>query len=229
MPPTNHSKSFCQAFGITPSLIKFVSHPLFAKSHKLFKAISRTSQASHKKTPALIGFHEQVYKKRSETFTSSLTIHVGELNRVIDTLLKSVAQGCNERGFGVNSLPGDNYPHWQNFKGEGSSIFFEVPQIIGKSLKGLILCVIYLSSQDNMTSVYPVGVLVSNRTKGAIKFYQKDATSASNDEDNWQDIISNLEPGDRVEVLVTFACELKVKNTLVYLVYDKDVSKRIMY
>ncbi|XP_028769704.1 TMV resistance protein N isoform X2 [Neltuma alba] len=141
-----------------------------------------------------------------------------------------ISLGWNEKGFGVNSLPGDNYPHWQNFKGEGCSICFEVPKIIGRSLKGLILCIIYLSSQDNMTSVYyPVGVLVSNHTKGTIKLYQKDATTASNDEDNWQDIISNLETGNRVEVIVTFACELKVKHTVVYLVYDEDAIKRIMY
>ncbi|XP_028789801.1 TMV resistance protein N-like [Neltuma alba] len=138
--------------------------------------------------------------------------------------------GCNERGFGLNSLPGDNYPLWQNFKGEGSSIFLEVPQIVGKTLKGLILCIIYLSSPDNMTSVsHPVGILVSNHTKATMKFYQKDATTSPNDEDNWQDLIFNLKPGDRVEVIVTFACELRVKNTLVYLVYDEDVCKRIMY
>ncbi|XP_028762384.1 TMV resistance protein N-like [Neltuma alba] len=230
MPPTNHSRSLFQAFGIMPSLIKIFSHPLFAKSREIFKAKPRPSQVSCKKTPALIGFGEQVHKERSETFMSSTTIHVGEFNQVIDTLLRSISQRCSERGFGVNSFPGDNYPHWRNFKGEGSSICFEVPKIIGKSLKGLILCIIYLSSQDNMTSVYyPVGILVSNHTKATIKLYQKNATTASNDEDNWRDIISNLETGNRVEVIVTFACELKVKHTVVYLVYDEDAVKRIMY
>ena len=97
---------------------------------------------------------------------------------------------------------------------------------MGKSLKGLIVCIIYLSSKDNMTSIYPVGVLVSNHTKATIKLYQKDASIASNDEDNWQDMISNLEPGNRVDLIVTFACELRVKNTLVYLVYDEDVSNK---
>ncbi|KAI9104416.1 hypothetical protein K1719_022988 [Acacia pycnantha] len=228
MPPTNPSTSLFQAFGIMPSIIKCLSHPLIAKSCEMVKAIPRTSQASCKKTPALIEFQEEVPKEWSETFMSSIIIPVGEFNQVIDTLLKSISQGCRERGFGLNSLPGDNYPHWQNFKGEGSSIFFEVPKIMGKSLKGLIVCIIYLSSQDNMTSVYPVSVLVSNHTKATIKLYLKDATTALN-EDNWQDMISSLESGNKVELKVTFACELKVKNTLIYLVYDEDVSNRIMY
>ncbi|KAK4270042.1 hypothetical protein QN277_023128 [Acacia crassicarpa] len=195
----------------------------------MFRKIPRTSQASCKKTPALTDFYKEVHKEWSATFMSSIIIPVGESNQVIDTLSKSISQGCRERGFALDSLPGDNYPHWQNFKGEGSSIFFEIPQIMGKSLKGLIVCIIYLSSQDNMTYVYPISVLVSNHTKATIKFYQKDATTALNDEDNWQDMISNLEPGNRVELIVTFACELRVKNTLVYLVYDEDVSNRIMY
>ncbi|KAI9104329.1 hypothetical protein K1719_022901 [Acacia pycnantha] len=227
MPPTNHSESLFQAFGIMPSIIKCLSHPLFAKSCEMFRKMPRTSQTSCKKTPALTNFHEEVHKEWSETFMSSIIIPVGEFNQVIDTLVKSISQGCRVRGFGLNSLPGDNYPLWKNFKGEGSSISFEVPQIMGKSLKGLIVCIIYLSSQDNMTSVYPVGVLVSNHTKATIKLYQKDASTASNDEDNWQDMISNLEPGNRVDLIVTFACELRVKNTVVYLVYDEDafVSK----
>ncbi|KAI9104379.1 hypothetical protein K1719_022951 [Acacia pycnantha] len=228
MPPTNPSRSLFQAFGIMPSIIKCLSHPLFAKGCQMFRKIARTSQASCKKTPTLTAFHEEVHKEWSETFMSSIIIPVSEFNQVIDTLSKSISQGCRERGFVLNSLPGDNYPHWQNFKGEGSSIFFEVPQIMGKSLKGLIVRIIYLSSQDNMTYVYPVSVLVSNHTKATIKYYQKDATTALNDEDNWQDMISNLEPGNRVELIVTFSCELRVKNTLVYLVFDEDVSNRIM-
>ncbi|KAI9104349.1 hypothetical protein K1719_022921 [Acacia pycnantha] len=176
MPPTNPSTSLFQAFGIMPSIIKCLSHPLFAKSFEMFREIPRTSQASCKKTPTLTDFQEEVPKEWRRIFN-----------------------------------------------------IFEVPQIMGKSLKGLIVCIIYLSSQHNMTSVYPVGVLVSNRTKATIKLYRKDATTASNVEDKWQDMISNLEPGNRVELIVTFSCELRVKSTLVYLVYDEDVSNIIMY
>ncbi|XP_028763073.1 uncharacterized protein LOC114721417 [Neltuma alba] len=92
MPPTNHSKSLFQAFRIMPSLIKILSHPLFTKSCEIFKAKQGSSQASCKKTPALIGFGEQLRKERSETFMSSITIHVGEFNKVIDSLLRSISQ-----------------------------------------------------------------------------------------------------------------------------------------
>ncbi|XP_054780356.1 TMV resistance protein N-like [Prosopis cineraria] len=225
--PTNHSKSLFQSFGIMPSLIKGLSHPSRAKSHEILEAIPSTSQASCRNSSTLIGFQDQIHMERSETFMSSLTIHVGGFNKVIDALLKNISQGCSERGFGDSSLPKDNHPEWLSFKGEGSSILFEVPQIFGRSLKGMIICITYLSSQDNMT-LYPVGVLVSNRTKTTIKLYEKDATTTSEDEE-WKNIISNWEPGNRVEVIVTFACELTVKKTAIYLVYDEDFSKRIMY
>ncbi|KAK4270041.1 hypothetical protein QN277_023127 [Acacia crassicarpa] len=198
---------------------------LFAKSCEMSRQRSEASQGSCKKTLALT----DSCKEWSETFISSIIIPVGKFNQVTDRLFKSISQGCRKRGFGLNSLPGDNYPYWRNFRGEESSIFFEVPQTKGKSLKGLIVCILYLSSQDNMTSIYPVGVLVSNHTKASIKFYRKDATTAVSDEDSWEDMISNLEPGNRVELRVTFACELRVKNTLVYLVYDEGVSNKIMY
>ncbi|KAI9104315.1 hypothetical protein K1719_022887 [Acacia pycnantha] len=153
MPLTNHSKSLFQQFGIMPSIIKGLSHPLFTKSCEMFREISRTSQSSCRKTPILTDFHEEVHKEWSETFMSSIIIPVGKCNEAFDTLLKSTSQF--ERIDCVHNL-----------------FVFE----------------------DNMTSVYPVGVLVSNHTKATIKFYQKDATTASNDENKWQDMISNLEP-----------------------------------
>ncbi|XP_054779906.1 disease resistance protein RUN1-like isoform X2 [Prosopis cineraria] len=199
---------------------------LFKTDFVELKSTSHTPQLSHREASSSSESHDQVHIGSPTDSFNSLLVQMGLCTKA-DILKEKILQGCSERGFGDSSLPNDNHPEWLSFKGEGSSVLFEVPLIFGRSLKGMILCITYLSSQDSMT-LYPVGVLVSNRTKATIKLYEKDATTTSEDEE-WQNIISNWEPGNRVEVMVTFACELTVKKTAIYLVYDEDVSKRIRY
>lgn len=135
-----------------------------------------------------------------------------------------MVQGWSDRGIGDYFLPGDNYPNWLNFKGEGSSVLFTVPQVIDRSLKGVIICIVYISPQDSMASAYPVSVVMKDFTKGTIEFYKRDAATTSND-DEWCKIITNLVPGNQVEVKVDFACQLTVMETVIYLVYREDVGK----
>ncbi|XP_028763068.1 TMV resistance protein N-like [Neltuma alba] len=208
-----------------PYLFQGLSRSLFAKSSAMMRSSSSKSQVSCKKTPATVDFHEQVLMPRLENFMSSLIIRVGEFNKDIDTLLKHISQGLSE--FGDSSLPGDNYPKWLNFNGEGSSILFKVPQVPSRNLKGLILYIVYISHEDNMASAYPVSVLVSNHTKVTIEFYKLDTVIASADEELGS-IIPNLEPENEVEFKVTFAHKFDIKKTIIYLVYDEDVGKRIM-
>ncbi|KAF7845090.1 TMV resistance protein N-like [Senna tora] len=161
---------------------------------------------------------------------SSITIHVGGSNKVIDTLLKSISQGWNGKGFGDYSLPGDNYPAWLKFKGEGLSVLFKVPQVSGRSLKGIILCIVYLSSpqdKNNMASIYPISVLIKDYTKPNIEFYKRDqeATTCNDDDEKWHKMVGDLVPGNQVEVKVDFACQFSAKETVIYLVYGEDVGK----
>ncbi|XP_028751266.1 uncharacterized protein LOC114711083 [Neltuma alba] len=224
MSPSHRSRSLSRAFQILPSLTRGISH-LFARSNDSFEPRQSTAQALCQKAPTLIEFHAQVPIKSLETFISSLTIRVSGFNRVVDTLLKSISQGCNDDGLDF-SLPMDNYPDWLVFVNEGSSVSFKVPQIVGRCLKGVVLHIIYLPLQDSMSSVYPIGVMIKNFTKTTIDFYKRDAgTGTTSADEEWQKITSNLEPGDDVKVKVEFAHKYSMKKTAIYLIYVEETNE----
>ncbi|XP_054781584.1 disease resistance protein RPV1-like isoform X2 [Prosopis cineraria] len=223
MSPTCYSKSLFRASQIMPSLIRCLSHPLFTKSIEKLGARQSTSGAYCQKTPKLVEFPEQVHTDRSTACMSSLTMHVGGSNKVVDTLLKSISKGWSDGGLEY-SLPRDNYPNWLVLENDGFSVSFKAPQVAGHFLKGMVLYITYSCLQDSIGSVYPIGVVLKNFTKATLNFYKRDATSFSTDEE-WQNIISNLEPGNEVEVEVKFANKYVVKKTAIYLVYDGEVNK----
>ncbi|KAF7845087.1 TMV resistance protein N-like [Senna tora] len=180
-----------------------------------------------RKVTTSVDFPQQVQIGEGlRNFTSSLiTIQAGRFNNVTDALLKSISQGWSDRGFGDYTLPGDNYPDWLNFKSEGLSVLFQVPQVTNRSLKGMILCIVYLSPEGNTASVYPVSVLIKDYTKSNIELYKRDAATTLEDE-KWHKIIDDLVPGNEVEVKVEFfARQLNLKETVIYLVYGEDVDK----
>jgi hypothetical protein len=47
-------------------------------------------------------------------------------------------------------IPGGNYPSWLAYTGEGPSALFQVPRDIDRHMKGIILCVVYSSTSENM-------------------------------------------------------------------------------
>ncbi|KAI9077635.1 hypothetical protein K1719_040410 [Acacia pycnantha] len=209
MSPTHRSKSLSRAFQILPSLIRGISHPLFSRRYEIANDRPSTSQSSCQNTPTLLEFHEQVHMERLETLMT-LTIQVGWFNKTMDTLLKSISKGWNTVGLEF-SLPIDNYPDWLVFANEGSSVSFQVPQVVGRRLKGVVLYIIYSSLQDSMTSVHSVGIMINNFTKSTMDFYKREvATTSANEE--WQNMVSNLEPGNEVEVEIKL--EYKIRITL---------------
>lgn len=126
---------------------------------------------------------------------------------------------------GSGLLPGDNYPDWLTFNSNSSSVTFEVPQVDGRSLK-TIMCIAYSSSLDNTTTVGFKVVLVINCTKNTIHVYKIGALLSSFDEEEWQRVISNIEPGNEIKVVVVFTNEFIVKKTTIYLVYDEPIEEK---
>ena len=122
-------------------------------------------------------------------------------------------------------LPGDNYPSWLAYKGEGTSVLFQVPEDSNCCMKGIILCVVYSSTSENMGAKCLTGVLIINYTKCTIKIYKRDKVMSFNDED-WKGLTSNLETGDNVEIFVAFGRGLTVKVTAAYLIYGHAVSMK---
>ncbi|WVZ16432.1 hypothetical protein V8G54_009414 [Vigna mungo] len=113
------------------------------------------------------------------------------------------------------SLPGDNHPYWLAYMGEGHSVSFTVPQDC--DMKGMIMCIVYLSNHGIVPTECLTSVLIVNYTKCTLHIHKHSAVISFNDED-WHGIISNLGSGDKVEIFLTFDNRLVVKNTAVYLI-----------
>jgi hypothetical protein len=121
-------------------------------------------------------------------------------------------------------LTDDIYPDWLSFSCEGSSVTFEVPQVEGRNLKTM-MCVVYTSTPDNITSDGLKNVLVKNFTKATIQLYKREALVSFEDEEG-QRVVSSIEPGNKVEVAVVFENGFIVKNATVYLVYEEPIGKK---
>jgi len=121
-------------------------------------------------------------------------------------------------GSGGCFLPSDSYPNWLTYSSEGSSVTFQVPQVEGRNLKTM-MCIVYTSTLDNVTSTGLKNVLVKNYTNAAIQLYKSDALVSFEDEEG-QRVLSSIEPGNKVQVVFVFENDFIVKNTTVYLVYD---------
>ena len=124
---------------------------------------------------------------------------------------------------GSGLLPGDNYPNWLTFNSNSSSVTFVVPQVDEHNLK-TIMCIVYSSSTDNKTTKGFKLVLLINCTKNTIQAYKRDGLLASSDEEEWQRALSNIEPGNKIKVVVCFTNEFIVTKTTIYLVYDKPID-----
>jgi len=89
---------------------------------------------------------------------------------VILVYISIFLQNLTVDGCGSFLLPGDNYPNWLSFNSKGYSVIFEVPQVEGRSLKTM-MCMVYSSSPDDITSDGLKNVLVINHTKTTIQLY----------------------------------------------------------
>ncbi|KAK7257390.1 hypothetical protein RIF29_31337 [Crotalaria pallida] len=156
---------------------------------------------------------------------SSLLIGLGSCSELINIVRNNISQsqGLTDSGLSDIFLPGDNYPCWLTYTGEGHSVLFEVPQVRDCCLKGMMLCVVYSSTSANMADECLIGVLIVNYTKCLIQLYKRDTVSSLNDEE-WQDIASNLEPHDKVEIFVVFGHRLTVRKMVLYLLYGESAD-----
>ncbi|KAH1069166.1 hypothetical protein GLYMA_03G088000v4 [Glycine max] len=146
---------------------------------------------------------------------SSWLIGIGSYQEVFQILSKSIHEGLAINDSCDAFLPGDNDPHWLVRMGEGNSVYFTVPE--NCRMKGMALCVVYLTNPKNTAAECLIYVLMVNYTKCSIKIYKQDTVISFNDVD-WQGIISHLEPGDKVKIFVTFGHGFVVKKTAVYLI-----------
>lgn len=121
---------------------------------------------------------------------------------------------------------GESHPYCFNFNCDGSSVKFEVPIVLGRNLN-TIMCVVYPSTPDNITSDDPIkSVLVINYTKATIMLFKTEALASFEDEE-LQSAISSIQIGNKVEFVVVSESNFVVKSTRIYLIYDGPIHKEL--
>ena len=131
-------------------------------------------------------------------------------------------QGLTTNDLGDFSPPGG--PSWLAYTGEGPSAQFQVPEDIDCRVKGIILCVVYSSTSENIGAECLTSILIINYTKCTVQIYKRDTVMSFNAED-WKNVTTNLGPGEDVEIFVAFGHGLIVKETIVYLIYGQSTTR----
>ncbi|KAJ1411292.1 Leucine-rich repeat domain superfamily [Sesbania bispinosa] len=188
----------------------------------ILQAMPGTSQVSNVNTLASIDCRSQVSISGSKNSWTSLLIQLGMNCHVTDILRANILQERSTIS-GPSLLPGGKSAYWLTFMGDGSSVTFKVPQVDGHNLK-TIMCVVYSSSLDNVTSEDLKIVLVINCTKNTIQLYKKAALASLKDKE-WQRVVSHIEPDNEVEIVVVFGNKFVVKKTTIYLIYDEVIQE----
>ncbi|XP_012572962.1 disease resistance protein RPP2A isoform X3 [Cicer arietinum] len=167
----------------------------------------------------------QVRTSQSNNYLKSLLIQMATKCRIPNITEDNILQAADGT-WDSFFLFDDNKSDWLTFSCKGCSIIFDVPAIKGSNLKSMMLFVVYYSSPDNIASDGCKGVLIINYTKATILAYKRDTLTSFEDED-WKSITSNLETGNRVEVMVVFGEGFIVEKTTVSLLYDEPVDKEM--
>ncbi|XP_028765379.1 TMV resistance protein N-like [Neltuma alba] len=183
-------------------------------------------QISYAEASASSEAHDQLQISRPADSLKSLLLQLGVLDK-IDLFREEISQGWNYGGWDDFHLPGDQYRDWFIFKGEGRSVIFKVPQVIGYRLKAMLLNVRYSSCTDTTTPQFLMDVLIINLTKATVKHLKGDSSTFHEDAE-WQNIISSFQPGDLVELVLSIGPQYPVKKIAAYLIYDGSKPRRFL-
>ncbi|XP_017441276.2 disease resistance protein RPV1-like [Vigna angularis] len=149
-------------------------------------------------------------------------IGVGAYHQFFNAVSDNISQVLSSSECGDVCLPAVNDPYCLAHMGEGHSVSFVVPE--DGDMKGIILCVVYLSTPKIIEPEFTTVVIV-NYTKCTFHIHNHGTVISFKDED-WHDIMSNLEYGDNVEIFVNFGNGLVVKNTIVYLICGESKNMK---
>ncbi|XP_027908282.1 TMV resistance protein N-like [Vigna unguiculata] len=162
----------------------------------------------------------------SENSMVSCLIGMGSYQQVFDMLSNSISEVLRTNSSNDFVLPGDNYPYWLAYTGEGHSVPFQVPEDGDCRMNGMLLCIVYSSTPENMATQALTNVFIFNYTKCTIEIFKHATTMLFSDED-WQGVISSLGPGDNVEIFVGVGDGITAKKTAVYLIYGQSITMRL--
>ncbi|KAK7349897.1 hypothetical protein VNO77_07743 [Canavalia gladiata] len=214
LPNLQNVKSGSQ-FQVTHDVEMFLDILKSTNHNKEGEASATASQVSDMNTFSSSDRNKQVQIWKEKTFYKSLLIQMGTKCQA-----PNISSDIN---FLTTDGLGDS--DWSTFSCNGSSVRFELSQMDGCRLKSMILMINY-SSSGNITSEGCQNVLFMNCTKRTIVVYKRDKLSSFED-DEWNSITSNLEPGDKMEIIVIFEHGFVVQKTTVYLKYDEPIHEEM--
>ncbi|KAL2330862.1 hypothetical protein Fmac_018443 [Flemingia macrophylla] len=168
----------------------------------------------------ITSYTSQFFKHSLESYL----ISIGSCAQQLNTLSKSISEGLATSESCDEFLPGDHRPYWSAHAGDALSVNFTVPE--NCCMKGITLCVVYLSTPENTATECLNSIIIVNYTKCNFQIFKRDTLISFNDVD-WQSIISNLGPRDKVEIFVTYSHGLVVKKIAVYLMYGESINMEI--
>ncbi|KAI9075686.1 hypothetical protein K1719_042383 [Acacia pycnantha] len=183
-------------------------------------------QISYMDASELSEAHNQLHIARPADYFKFLLLQLGVCDKA-DLLKEEISQGWNNGGWDDSYLPGDQCPDWFMYKGDGRSVIFKVPQVIGCHLKAMLLNVMYSSCMDNTTPQAVRHVLIINHTKANVNHLKGDHVTFLEDA-KWQSFISSVQPGDLVELVLSIGPQLLVKKIATYLIYDSSKRRRLL-
>ncbi|XP_054790511.1 disease resistance protein Roq1-like [Prosopis cineraria] len=175
------------------------------------ESTSDTPQFSHMEASASSEGHDQVHIERATDSYNSLLIQMG----------------LNNGRWDDSHLPGDEYPDWFIYKGEGRSVLFKAPQVMGCCLKAVVLNIVFVSCIGETTTQFLINVLIINYTKATVQHHNGDSTTFHEDAE-WQSIISSIQPHDLVELVLCIGSQFTVKKFAAYLAYDGSKRRRLL-
>ncbi|KAK2379130.1 disease resistance protein RPS6 [Trifolium repens] len=189
-------------------------------------ASASTSQISNMYvSPIIDDCLSQGFSSGSKNYLKSLLIQMGSTHKFPNIAKDNFLQTSDGT---LDSFlhPCDNNYEWSTFSCKGCSIIFDLPTMKGNSLKSMTLFVVYYSSPDNETSEGFQGMVIINYTKTTMQVYKRDAIT-SIEEEEWQSVISNLEPGNKVGVMFVFGEGFTVEKITVSLLYNEALNKEM--
>ncbi|XP_072075608.1 LOW QUALITY PROTEIN: disease resistance protein RPP2A [Arachis hypogaea] len=190
---------------------------------------SSASNVSKRSTLSLAGCCSKHDIIEAEISLNLILIQMGMSCAVTAVLRDNIFQKFSARVPRDCWLPGNKNPDWLAYSSEDSSVTFHVPQVNGRKLKTVLLCIVYSSSPINVPSEAHIvkNLFIINHTKTTPYVYDGDTLASLKDEE-WQKVTSNLEAGDKVQIVVVAGLGFTVKKIAVYLVYADQQAEGIV-
>ncbi|KAM5574863.1 disease resistance protein RPV1 [Rosa sericea] len=153
-------------------------------------------------------------------------IHMEGCTSLTDTFKESILKGWTTSGNGGLFLSGNDIPNWLTDV-DDDEVKFQVPIVLGRSVKALTVCIVYSSSNDSKfgENLYLRVINNTQRTQFGI-WLNGNVTLAANEDYLWLAHVSNdilnLEGGDAVVACATLGPEpLEVKKIGVNVEWEK--------